>query len=688
MRRTTELCVSLAAIITGSQIALASGTIRGDSGGYERQVAVFDADNTCVGWKITGGDGLYEFSGLAPGRYMMHVHDNTVPFVQVDDGHVSRVDFASQLAIENEFEVWMSGRVSYAQSFVATGTAVLKLLVWRANGQGRLAISLFEESLEGKRIAGPWITEKDMSWVCTTYLPADEFKTTPGKRYVLEMTDVNKKPWAIGMPRVGDVQADGFAYYDGVPHPESDLGITVVQQRPGPTVIARADWDLHFIAEGPGSGYCRVAGQTFVANTRNVLRAYTNCGWSGAPQAHEFIYSIREDGPDGKQVGPSCRLMMRANWGNAGIWRPTDVELTPGKTYYLEYRRSDNKPFFSYLSKNLYDKGRAYRDGEQLPERFDQWCEIIGETEPGAIAFPYDISAGEITPTSTVIRWRTGIVGDSLVTYWQEGAPEKQIGSRSDRTTDHAVRLTDLEPATVYRYWVSSDTHKTNSHRFASIARSFLTSSDGKDTPTYVAPREVPPVPMCDTCIAVENPSFEDGLAGWQRISRLGRPKNPETFVAAPEPFGRVGPGVDGYSPHSGDNAYGWSCFASSDSEWREPREDWKQEIVCQDIAVEPGREYVLGVWLLTGDRGRGWGRSCRIRLAVDEEGHGRLEDFDTIEQANITQWFATLDRWQEVKLRFKAKASQVSIGVNFLHWWALEASHLYVDDISVRPAD
>ena len=90
----------------------------------------------------------------------------------------------------------------------------------------------------------------------------------------------------------------------------------------------------------------------------------------------------------------------------------------------------------------------------------------------------------------------------------------------------------------------------------------------------------------------------------------------------------------------------------------------------------------------LTGDRGSGWGRDTRARLAVDEGDAGVLEEFGTVNQANVTQWFATRDRWLPVSLRFKAKSDHVTIGVEFLQWWALETSHLYVDELSVRRVD
>lgn len=666
-------------------VAQAAGTIWGNADGYEREVAAYGPDGRVRAWTITGANGLYEFNGLEAGVYMMKLHDNIVPFIEVSDNRATTVDYASQLALSTEFEVWTPARVRFAQSFMAAGTAVLKLSLWRATGKGRLAISLFEESPGGRRVAGPWLTQKEMAWACTTYLPEEQFKTTPGRQYALEIEDAEGEPWRIGMPRLGDVHPDGIAWFDGVPHPESDLGITLEQARPGPIVVARADWDLHFIAEGPGSGFCRVAGQTFSASTPNVIRTYANCGWSGPPQ--DFLFSIHEDGPGGARVGPECRLRMVPNWGSHAVWAPNEIRLQIGKRYFLQYRRADDEPFFSYLSKNLYRHGRAYRDGTELPEQFDQWFEIIGEEAPGAITFPYDVRTRGTTRTSTTVCWRTGTPSDSLVHYGLPSGPQRQAGTEAGRSTDHAVELTGLVPGTAYAYRVSGDTHKAGSRRTCSRTYYFLTQPDGEDRPRYDVAPSTPEVPACGDCVPLRNASFEEGLTGWKRLSRIGRPSKPESFISKAEPFGDVTGGMDGYTPHGGRHAYGWSWLAASDPLWRDPREDWKQEIICQKIEVQPDLEYVFSAWLLTGDQGRSWGRDSRIRLAVDEEGAGLLDGFETVEQAHVTQWFATLGNWRQVSLRFRPRTTNVAIGVNLLQWWALKASYLYVDDVSVRPA-
>jgi len=663
---------------------LAAGKIKGTTGGNERGAALFARDGTLHGWTVTGPSGLYEFGGIEQGQYFMLLDGRIVPYVSVENGKTTIVDQATQPKLDLEKEVWGPGRVRFAQSFVATGTAVTGFSLWRASGDGKLLVSLFEDSPMGRRIAGPFETEKPMVWICGSSVPSEQFQTVPGKKYALELAAADGKPWNHGMPRGGDVYLEGDAYYDGILHAESDLGIEINQEHPGLKNVASARDDLHFIAQGPGSGVCRVAGQTFVATTPNVIQAYANCGgWGGG--IAEFVFSIHENGPGGKQVGPACKVKMVQDWGTDVVWFDDAVKLTLRQRYYLQYRRADNGPFFSYLSSNRYPQGRAYRDGKELAEQFDQLFYIRGEQEPGSVIYPHNVSVTNVKGASAKIVWLTGTAGDSMVHYGKDRYLRSEAGSKKDRSKTHSVTLANLQSGTVYLYRVSSDTYKKSSRRTYSRIYSFMTPPHGSDEPRFDKPRAPSPQPDCDNCIAVENAGFENGAAGWTRVARLGRTKEPQRFIADAEPFGTAGAGVDGYEPHNGSRLYGWSYFGGEDASWHEPREDWKREVIYQRVAVEKGRTYLLTAWLLTGDIGTGWGRDCRIRLAVDEDDARLLEQIDTVEKANVTQWFATQHRWMPVSLRFEANSDHVTIGAEFLQWWALEASHLYIDGFSIR---
>ncbi|GMU23866.1 MAG: hypothetical protein AMXMBFR13_39440 [Phycisphaerae bacterium] len=673
----------LAALLAGAPFCLAAGKIKGSTGGNERGASVISRDGTLRGWTVTGPSGLYEFSGLEAGEYLVLINGTIAPQVRVRDGQTTVVDQANQPGLSFEQELWTPARVSFAQSFVASGTGLTGFSLWRATGDGPLRISLYEDSPAGRRVAGPLETEKK-TWISWDDLPPDEFVTTPGKTYALEVAAADGKPWNHSSPRRGDVYPDGIAYFDGVPHPECDLGIAINERIPGLRRIAVADDDLHYIKEGPGSGWCQVAGQTFIATTPNIVRAYANCGFNDGVQ--DFIFTIHEEGPGGKQVGPPCRIRMVMNWGAEVMWFHDAVPTTPGKQYYLQYRRADDKPFFSYLSSNEYAQGRAYRDGKVLEERFDQWFSVDGEEEPGGLIYPYDVKVRDIGQTTARITWESGTAGDGLVHFGLTQHVAEVAGSREERQVSHSVELKDLRPGMLYLYRVSSHTYKKSARRMYSRLYTFMTLPAGEDRPQYDHPATTSPPPECADCVRVVNPGFEDGTTGWTRVARAGRPKTPESYRPDCEPFGKATEGMDGYLPHSGQRLYGWSYFGPEDPTWVEGREDWNRELIYQRVAVEPGREYVLTAQLLTGDRGSGWGRDSRVRLAVDAQDEGLLKHLDTVETAELTQWFATRDQWLPVSLHFKAAKDHVTIGVEFLQWWALQSNHLYVDEITVRP--
>ncbi len=81
-----------------------------------------------------------------------------------------------------------------------------------------------------------------------------------------------------------------------------------------------------------------------------------------------------------------------------------------------------------------------------------------------ALAYPFaisDVNAGNITTSSATITWTTDEPGNSTVNY----GPTKSLGfSASDSrfVTGHAIDLSNLNPATLYYYEVSSTSEVGN----------------------------------------------------------------------------------------------------------------------------------------------------------------------------------------------------------------------------------
>src|SRR5690606_6844309 len=161
--------------------------------------------------------------------------------------------------------------------------------------------------------------------------------------------------------------------------------------------------------------------------------------------------------------------------------------------------------------------------GKILDEQFDQLFRIYGELEVGGLIYPYDVKATGITSTSATISWETGTPGDGLVQYGQTSHMNDQVGSEATRQTSHSVTVEDLQPGTVYRYRVSSHTHKMGARRTYSRAYEFMTRPSGPDEPCFDKPVPTTPAAACDECLQLVNPGFEQGMEGWTRIAQSGR---------------------------------------------------------------------------------------------------------------------------------------------------------------------
>ncbi|CAH0995700.1 hypothetical protein EMA8858_01825 [Emticicia aquatica] len=71
----------------------------------------------------------------------------------------------------------------------------------------------------------------------------------------------------------------------------------------------------------------------------------------------------------------------------------------------------------------------------------------------------------QLGSNSVIIRWRTDLLTNSLVTYNKQDFAEKQTVKDLTLTKEHIVQLTDLEPNTRYSYSVGSDTKTLASGR-------------------------------------------------------------------------------------------------------------------------------------------------------------------------------------------------------------------------------
>ena len=113
-------------------------------------------------------------------------------------------------------------------------------------------------------------------------------------------------------------------------------------------------------------------GQTFVATGDELAKV--SCRVVGKRE-DTFEVTIRKDGPDGEQVGPSATLTLH-DGSEQGIarWKPGDVLLELRKTYYIGIKSRSDKAFAT----RLHSTGDIYPDGCAFYEGLPEPCTDLG----------------------------------------------------------------------------------------------------------------------------------------------------------------------------------------------------------------------------------------------------------------------------------------------------------------------
>lgn len=660
-----------AVIVIAAQAAAGSagGRLEGSAGGNERGVTIFRPGQGQVGFYFTGPSGTYHFENLSPGPCMVLINGHVAPFVEIRDGRTTRLDWAKQPHYDPPCETWSPARVVLGQTFRATGTWMGRATFWIPGKPVRLAATIHEDGPGGRRIGSEVLSDGKVSWVTELHWGRGNAPLVEGRRYYLRIACPDGDRWNVGTPGLGDVDPDGMAHYDDVAQPDSDLSIEIKCLNDSLITQASGGKCLGYIAEGPGSGQCRAAGQTFVATTDNVLRAAVRAGWGGKPTREtDFLYAFFRDGPDGEQVGPAVKVSMVSDWGADALWRPGEVPLVPGKRYFFKAWRADGQPFYAYLTRGVYSSGTAWRDGRPV-EGFDLDGSVVGEAAAGSVTYPYNVEAQTSGPGTVLVTWETGTPADSRVHYGPTARCELASASDTALTKRHRVVLHGLDSGRDYFYRTVSCTRKNHAVPWYSkvyTIRSPGASPAGVQTTGAESPGAEP---LPGTPVSLVNPGFEQGLTGWRQLGSRGQVERPESAS-------------DTAGAHSGRAMFGWSARGKDRPGWHEPVRIDTHDLIHQTVVVERGRTYDFSAWLYTADRGSGWERDSRIQLMVDPTGRGDFGEFGALKDQCASQAYATHGRWRRCRYRFTAGGDRVSLGLHFWQWWVLEECRLYADDV------
>jgi len=324
---------------------------------------------------LTDNDGSFAISDLPPGRYAVCIgvrNDSRpqVASVVVPGDGEAEVHFGLAPSIEVEGDSWLQGYPAFYQSFTASGLGVTNLEVKAFGPWQAVKVQMLEgDGTSGKPI-GPSRTtvrfgdEREAA----VFWSGGELPTVPGKSYTFKMSPERGGTWIPGVAGRGDVYPLGKAYFGSEPRPLSDLGFAVCEEKDN---LGAG----YAVSAGQRAMLVRAVGQTFVARGRNILFASASLS-RATPYAAYARFSIHENGPGGRQIGPSKGTSIGAD--TAVAWLPGEVNVTPGKSYYLHIESCDGGRFHVYEELDAYARGGAYNDAV-MDRKYDLAAWIAGE---------------------------------------------------------------------------------------------------------------------------------------------------------------------------------------------------------------------------------------------------------------------------------------------------------------------
>ncbi len=321
------------------------------------------------------GDGAYLITDLPAGR-----HAVCVPAGECwRPGFVSAVDIPGDGTVSLNLKVdrsllidgdsWVQPYPSFAQSFVASGLGINTIGIKGFGDGRRIEVQVLDGAGPGGRPNGPARVTPPVGGEDTEQVQwaGAEVPTLPGQACTVRMTGMDGSKWVPGVAGRGDVYAAGSAWFHGSPRPQSDLGILVCEDNDG----HRTDY-----AAGGGWRTWRVrsVGQTFTALSRSIT--FASAMLSGVQGPPVYVrFSIHEQGPGGRQIGPS--KMVPVGEDAAVAWVADEVPVQAGRTYYLHIESLSGDTFLAAVQPACYNAGQAMFDAVPS-EDWDLCAMVVG----------------------------------------------------------------------------------------------------------------------------------------------------------------------------------------------------------------------------------------------------------------------------------------------------------------------
>jgi len=299
-------------------------------------------------WTRPDDQGYYSFQDLTvPGVYALFAHHHRfhpayVPNIHLTAGPRStQVDLnftADYYVITTQKEYTWSNTIT--QSFVAQSHFITKAGFLSGGEKTETRFRILDASTNTP-IGPPRYGNTDLPdiFMTTTTWVYGEVPVQPGKLYKLEL-------FAPGL----------VVYYDpSGSYPNGSLnigpsGVDIIGYIAGDNNNDGIRTDYNLNSNGSHAyQYCSNAGTTFIANGSCVVAA--GVFTSGTEELEEYTahFRIKEGGPNGSQIGPKGAANHHGAGLYSAVWKPGEVPVLQGQTYYLQIFRLDGQGIVASL---------------------------------------------------------------------------------------------------------------------------------------------------------------------------------------------------------------------------------------------------------------------------------------------------------------------------------------------------
>ena len=479
MRRTQQAASALlaVAIIIALGVPGRAGNLAGKVldpmgvGLYEEAVNCNDSGNSTWGGSCrTPPSGYFGFSGT-PGTVHSVIADDHLGWAPTHGlGLADNVYTHKLLARANFFQYAPTWDVSWhkgvAQTFIASGTCVLKVTIRIASGTADHYVSVLRGGPTGPQVGPTKTANTGGGGAQTAVWQPEEAPTTPGEMYCVKVVRSDGQTFSLYLvePLVdnGDASPEGCLWwFDGTtwsPDWSRDTGMIIISDGDGLLCnLNTGKWGKSGTRMLGATSY----GQTFVARGTGLVSASFTVDTDANYTVSLYNYS---GGSIGSQVGTSKTLAGAAYVESNGVvWSPGEYPpLTPGNTYYIEIKRQAGGTFGDYRTNgDNYTGGTLFVDRLAQPS-YDIASTIYVESASGEAAKPL-VKIGDGWPqvtaqtsSSVTLYWTTNVAADTRVEYAAGRPPYTASYYSSTLSTTHTAVLTGLSPNTLYHYRVSS----------------------------------------------------------------------------------------------------------------------------------------------------------------------------------------------------------------------------------------